>query len=303
MNSMTMAESLLIMEKEALKFNYALLHDSNILKMLLPFAKEKISNKGKSEIMEMVNREAKKYMYTPAGKIRRSLLTELSRLYSIPERTFTTKQDVADQCDRIILAMYNDLRKSNKKFASFIKSEHPESNLEKIIKFQMHSLIDSISEEKLTNQQMKEISYALEDFLSDLPEHQQKHIAKNLGINKITSSTLQQLLAANGTAVVFAAIVQVAGFAFYTTLTSVVAGIFGLVGITLPFAIYVTLTSAVAVIANPLFFIPVLLLGGGGLLKWQNGKMKKAIAPVVLMQIMLASDQNLNLDWGELLNG
>lgn len=107
MNSMTMAESLLVMEKEALKFNYALLHDSNIIKMLVPFAKEKISNSGKSEIMEMVNREADKYKYTPAGKIRRELLKELANLYNIPERKYVTKRDVSDQCDRIIEAMYN----------------------------------------------------------------------------------------------------------------------------------------------------------------------------------------------------
>ncbi|WP_409252104.1 hypothetical protein V1502_18725 [Bacillus sp. SCS-153A] len=303
MNSMTMAESLLVMEKEALKFNYALLHDANVLKMLLPFAKEKINYKGKSEIMEMVNREAKKYKYVPTGRVRRDLLMELSSLYNVPQRNFVTKKDVADQCDRIIDNMYTHMKQTNKKFKVYDNNEYNGNKLEIIIRFQMHSLIDSISDKKINDQQMREIGDSLEDFLKDLPEEQQRHIAEKLGINNITSTTLQKLLATNGTAVVFAAIVQVAGFAFYTTLTTVVAGIFGLVGITLPFAVYVTLTSAVAVIANPLFIVPALLLGGSGLLKWQNGKMKKAIAPVVLMQIMLASDQSLQPQWGELVNG
>src|SRR5690606_3138813 len=99
---------------------------------------------------------------------------------------------------------------------------------------------------------MKEVGDSLEEFFNDLPETQQKRIAEKLGINNITSSSIQQLIATNGTAVVFAAIVQVAGFAFYTTLTSVVAGIFGFVGITLPFVFYTTMTSLVAVVANPL---------------------------------------------------
>lgn len=297
MNSYTLAESLLVMEKESLKFNYALLHDSNIIKMLVPFAKEKITGSEKSEIMEMVNKEAQKYRYTPVNHVRRNLLKELAELYNIPERRLKTKQDVAEQCDRIIDSMHRQMKESNKKFRSYLQGQQNKTKLEQIITFQMQSLVDSISGKKISEKQMAQVGDSLEEFLNDLPEHQQKQIADKLGINQVTSKTLQQLIATNGSAAVFAVIVQVAGFAFYTTLTTVVAGIFGLVGITLPFAVYVTLTSAVAVIANPLFFVPVLLLGGGGLLKWQNGKMKKAIAPAVLMQVMLLSDQEADVNW------
>lgn len=297
MNSITMAESLLVMEREALEFNYALLHDSNILKMLIPFAKEKINGSSKSEIMDMVKKEAQKYRYTPNNQIKRNLIKELAELYNIPDRRLATKHDTADQCERIINAMHLQMIQNNKKFKSFSGNQLEKNKLEQITIFQMYSLIDSISDKKMTDKQMKEVGDSLETFLTDLPEQQQKQIADKLGISSITSKTMQQLIATNGTAAVFAIIVQVAGFAFYTTLTSVVAGIFGLIGITLPFAVYVTLTSAVAVIANPLFFVPILLLGGGGLLKWQNGKMKKAIAPVILMQIMVMADQHIEPSW------
>ncbi|WNF22656.1 hypothetical protein [Mesobacillus jeotgali] len=297
MNGYSMAESLLVMQSEALKFNFALLHDSNIMKMLLPFAKEKISGSSKSEIMEMVKKEADKYRYTPVNHVRRNLILELSNIYGIPDRRLKTRQDAAEQCDRIIQAMYSQMVQNNKKFAVFLHAHTEKTKLEKIITFQMYSLIDSISGKQMTAAQMKQVGDSLEDFLTDLPEQQQKQVADKLGINHITSQTMQQLIATNGTAAVFAVIVQVAGFAFYTTLTSVVAGIFGLVGITLPFAVYVTLTSAVAVLTNPLFIIPVLLIGGGGLLNWQNVKMKKAIAPVVLMQIMVMGDQHAEAKW------
>jgi hypothetical protein len=296
MNSIDMAESLLIMESNSLKFNYALLHDSNIMKMLIPFAKEKISSSNNSEIMEMVKKESFKYRYTPDNHIRRNMIKELAELYGIPNRKLGTKQDTVEQCDRIINAMYEQMKKDNKKFLSFSMNQEQATKLEEITKFQMFSLIDSISDRKMTATQMKEMGDSLEDFLTDLPEHQQKQIAEKLGVTEITSKSVQKLIATNGTAAVFAIIVQVAGFAFYTTLTSVVVGIFGLVGITLPFAVYVTLTSAVAVIANPLFMVPALILGGGGLLRWQNKKMKKAIAPIIMMQIMV-SDQNIIPEW------
>ncbi|HZG73777.1 MAG TPA: hypothetical protein VEY51_19725 [Chondromyces sp.] len=304
MDSMNMAESLLLMEKESLKFNYALLHDSNILKMLLPFAKEKLSKSNKSEIMEMINGEANKYKYTPTPQLRRGLLKELGDLYNIPQRKFVVKKDVADQCDRIIDTMFIDMEKNNKKFRSFLQQADPDNSpLDAIAQFQMMALIESISDQKIDAKQMREIGDSLEEFLNGLPEEQQKRIAEKLGINSITSSAMQKLIATHGTAVVFAAIVQVAGFTFYTTLTSVVAGIFGLIGITLPFVFYTTMTSLVAVISNPLLFVPVMLVGGGFLLQRQNTKMKKTIAPVVLMQILLGSETDGEPDWGEILNG
>jgi hypothetical protein len=302
MNSMALAESLLVMDRDSLKFNYALLHDSNIVKMLIPFAKEKVKKSGKSEIMEMVNKETQKYRYTPNTHLHKMVLNEFIDLYNIPSKKLYTKQDVADQWDRIVNAMYNDLKKSSKKFAAYTSKENT-TKIEQIIQYQMHSLIDSINEKKLTDEQLIQIGDSLEEFLQDLPEKQQKEIADKLGINKITSSAIRQLVATNGTAVVFAAIVQVAGFAFYTTLTSVIAGIFGLIGITLPFAVYATLTSAVAVIANPIFVVPALLLGGGGVIKWQNKKMRKAIAPVVIMQIMLSANPTMVPNWEAFLDG
>ncbi|MCP8616376.1 hypothetical protein [Salirhabdus salicampi] len=301
MNSVTLAESLLVMNKESLRFYYTLVHDSNIVKMLIPFAKEKMNKSGKSEIMEMVNKKTNKYKYTPNSHLHKMLLREFEDLYKIPYRKLYTKQDAADQWDRIINAMYYEMKKKNKKFAAYTCNEN--TPIEQIIKFQMHNLIESIEDQELTDEQLHQIGDSLEKFLQELPEKQQKQIAEKLGINEITSSSIRQLIVTNGSAVVFVAIVQVAGFAFYTTLTTIIAGIFGLIGITLPFTVYATLTSAVAVIANPLFVIPTLLIGGGGVLKWQNNKLRQAIAPVVIMQIMLGANPTMKPDWEAFLDG
>lgn len=73
---------------------------------------------------------------------------------------------------------------------------------------------------------------------------------------------VRKAIATSGTSIVFAIIVEVSGFAFYTTATSLVATFAGLFGLTLPFGFYTGLTSTIEVLANPLFIIP-LLLGGG----------------------------------------
>ncbi len=297
-----MADSLLMMKNESLKFSYTLLHDSNVLKMLIPFTREKINKSSQSEIMEMINREAHKYRYTSNSNLQKMLLGELEALYKIPRSNLYTKQDVADQCDRVINAMYYDLKKNNKKFAAFVTDDNT-TKLEQIMEFQMVKLVDSINEEKATDEQLSQIGDLTDEFVKGLPKHQQNQIAEKLGINKFTNNTMRQLIATNGITVVFSAIVQVTGFAFYTTLTSIVAGIFGLIGLTLPFAVYATLTSTVAVIANPLFFIPALLIGGNQVLKWQDNKIKKTIAPIVLMQIMLEANSVGEPDWEAFLDG
>lgn len=302
MNYMFMAESLLLMNKKELQFNYALLNDSNILKMLLPFAKEKVSKNKKSEIMEMVSKESAKYNYTPQGQLKRGLLKELGALYDLPDRNYATKKDVADQCERIIEKMYFNMLKTNKKFRASVDNSNGKSYLEAITKFQMMNLVESIEGHSIDPKQMDEIGESIAEFLKGLPEERQRVIAEKLGINNITKSSIQSLIATNGTAVVFATIVQVAGFAFYTTLTSAVAGIVGIVGITLPFVFYTTMTSVVAVIANPLVFLPIMVIGGGALLHHQNSKLKRAIAPVVIMQILNGAENDKDPNWSEILN-
>ncbi|REJ10344.1 hypothetical protein [Halobacillus trueperi] len=301
MNSVTMAESLLVMDHDSLKFNYALIHNTSIMKILIPFAKDQWNRNTGSEVMDMIGRETRRYRYTPHILLQKMLLDELLGLYKIPINKTYTKQDVVDQCDRIIRAMYEEMKRNNKKFAHFINGKDPR-RIELIMEYQMHRLIESISDKKISDFQLHQIGDALEEFIGSLPQQKQKQIAHELGIFQVTSSTIRQLILSNGTTVVFAAIVQVSGFAFYTTLTTVLASVFGLIGITLPFAAYATLTSTVAIIANPFVFLPALLIGGGGLLKWQNNKMKKAMAPVVFMHIMLGANPLLEPDWEAFIN-
>ena len=63
------------------------------------------------------------------------------------------------------------------------------------------------------------------------------------------------------------------------------AWVTALIGITLPFAFYTTLTSLIAVLANPLFLIP--LLGGGGhyFYKKNNRSMQQRFVPLIVTQL------------------
>lgn len=303
MNHHTLSDSLMVMDSESLRFNYSLLQDTHILKMIVPFVKEKVSRSKKSEIMEMVQKESLKYHSTPTSQLKMGMIKELSSLYGIPVDSLNTRLEVAEQWERIIHHMHLHMSKKDKQFKKFIENNKRQEKLEDIVSFQMQNLVQAVNNKKLTTSEMEEIGESLEVFILKLPEQKQKQIAEKLGVNDVTSSTMQKLIATQGSAVVLAAIVQVAGFTFYTTLTSITASVFGLIGITLPFGVYMSLTSIVAVVANPLFLIPALLLAGGGMVKWQNDKLKKSIAPIVVMQIVMMRDKNSLPDWDGFLYG
>jgi hypothetical protein len=78
------------------------------------------------------------------------------------------------------------------------------------------------------------------------------------------------------------ALVGVAGFASYTTLTSVVAAVTGLVGIHLSFGTYMLLTSSLAGLTNPLLLIGVLAGGGFFLTKNANHSVRGLLYPTLI---------------------
>ena len=86
---------------------------------------------------------------------------------------------------------------------------------------------------------------------------------------------------------VFATIVEISGFAFYTTATTLLFKFASFFGLTLPFASYTTLTSTIAVIANPLFLFILLFGGGAYIVNRQNKSLKNNLLPITIMQITL----------------
>ena len=125
------------------------------------------------------------------------------------------------------------------------------------------------------------------EYIHNLSKEKQKKIKEKLGVSDLTDEVMRKAIATSGTSIVFAVIVEVSGFGFYTTATTLMASFAGLFGITLPFGFYTGLTSTIAVLANPIFIIPFLLGGGALLVNQHNKSLRNKLSPIIVMQIVL----------------
>ena len=124
--------------------------------------------------------------------------------------------------------------------------------------------------------------------LRDLPLEEQRRIMQAAGLPDLTAATFMQVGSLAGLGLGVSSLVSVAGFSAYTTLTSVVAGVTGLVGVHLSFHTYMALTSLMAGLANPLVFLPLLAGGGAWMRSKANRKVRNALFPTLVATSVLA---------------
>ena len=138
----------------------------------------------------------------------------------------------------------------------------------------------------LSEQQTENLVVQIEQYIQALPAEKQRQIKEKLNIDELTTKTIRQLVVSQGTVIIMSIIVEVAGFAAFTTLTSFIATTVGFFGITLPFGAYIFATSAFSVITGPIG-IAAMLIGGGFLLKHQNDKARRMMIPIGIVQLLL----------------
>ena len=114
--------------------------------------------------------------------------------------------------------------------------------------------------------------------IEGLNENDQQRLLDELGVDGFSTDILIKLISGGTFAGGFATLVSVAGFSAFTTLTSAIAAVSGLIGVTLPFSVYVTATSTLAFLINPY----VIVAGGLGIGSWVTMKSNKAIRSQLL---------------------
>lgn len=75
----------------------------------------------------------------------------------------------------------------------------------------------------------------------------------------------------------FSATVLLSGFAFYTTMFSIICAVAGFFGITLPFGVYATASSTVALLAGPVGWVLAAILAVIGLALLGRANVQKTI--------------------------
>lgn len=147
---------------------------------------------------------------------------------------------------------------------------------------------------KKAPEEQERIAAEIARALSELPENVRERIRAEAGLADLSTGALKRTgaIAAVGGAMVGA--VGMAGFAAYTTLTSTIAVVAGLFGVTLPFAVYVKATSTLAFAANPILTGPLAIVAGGALVVRANRQMRDRLLPVFVTTAVLAETEGVS---------
>lgn len=130
--------------------------------------------------------------------------------------------------------------------------------------------------------------------LADLPADVQERIWSEAGLANLSAAALMRTgsIAAVGGAMV--GTVSLAGFAAYTTVTSIIHATALVIGLTLPFGFYTFATSSLAFLANPFVVGGVAIVGGRFAIKRANRQMRDRLVPVLVASaVIAATDANV----------
>jgi hypothetical protein len=176
------------------------------------------------------------------------------------------------------------------------------STTDDLVRFVVAKTFDQLDDEFETKSpsEQEEIAGRISLALRDLPPEEQERIRRAARLPDLTAETLRQTGRFASLGVGLSSLVGVAGFTAYTTLTSVVAAVTGLVGVHLSFGAYMALTSGLAGITNPLLFIPMLAGGATLMTKKANRSIRSVLFPTLVATSIMSfdetNDQRVNLE-------
>ena len=207
------------------------------------------------------------------------LLGKLEEIGDVEPGYLATRRDFEDLCGELAAKAVALKCEGDKQFDG--------TSLLDLVSYVMQEILAEIEGkfDSLKDADQQKLIEGLREFLSSLPEDQQQAFCDALNVEALTDEVVRQAIVKGSLGIGFSAVVSIGGFAFYTAATSLLAGLAGLVGLTLPFAAYTTLTSGIAVLANPVFL--VLVVVGTIATGWWKGsqKIKQSLYPLVVVQL------------------
>lgn len=288
MNGRVFAHALLQTTGEELRMVYALLFKTNIVSMMTAKTKD-VFSKDTDHFNESLKAEVKKLERYSDAELQVKLLTEMARILELKGMRYNHIQDVEHQSEAIVQAIHEQMLKDDKDYEAFIESADEQEAYQLLIQYQMQKLFSAFHDKfrELSEEQSTDFTEKIKKLLTDLPLEKQHLLNQKLGINELTNEAIRSSILMQGSVVFLSAVVEVAGFSAYTTLTTAIAATMALVGVTLPFGVYTLATTLFSMIVNPFVLIPLALGGGGLLLKHQNKNLKKKLLLVGVLQITL----------------
>jgi hypothetical protein len=153
------------------------------------------------------------------------------------------------------------------------------------------------SYDKLPESDKRKIAESVLKQIETLDPTTQAAIRENLDIDRLGAEALVKSGALSSLGVGIGAAVAIGGFGSYTLLTSTMASVAGLVGVTLPFKAYILAASGLAFLSNPIV-IGIAAVGGG---VWMRRRVNRDIhdkhaAVQVALSIVARSGQSTSPD-------
>ena len=288
MNGRVFAHALLQTTGEELRAVYALLFKTNIVSMMTAKTKD-LWSKDTDHFNESLQAEVKKLARYSDAELQVKLLTEMVRALELKGLNYHHIRDIESQSEAIVQAVHEQILKDDKDYRAFTELADEQEVYLLLIHYQMQKLFSAFHDKfrELNEEQSVEFTEKIKQMLTDLPLEKQHILKQKLDIDELTNEAIRSAILGQGSVVVLSAIVEVAGFSAYITLTTAIAATIALAGVTLPFGVYTVATTLFSMLINPFILIPLALGGGGVLLKHQNKSLKKKLLPVGVLQITL----------------
>ena len=169
----------------------------------------------------------------------------------------------------------------------FAKPERPEFGFEEVVQqVAIRTLAGAADRGELPEDVQDELLDRVRSAVEELPPDARKRLFDEIGVDQLSDSAALKILLGGGGLVGLGVAVELSGFAAYI-LAAKASAIIPLVG-------GKTLVSTLAVLSNPVFIMPVLVLGGGALSRSIQNSLRAAVCPAVasiLALRALASEQ------------
>ena len=281
-----LAQGLLNATGDDLRLVYALVMETKLYDLLLAKAKD-VMTKDLNHFEQNLQAEIQRLHQYPDEQLQLQLFLYMLEQLEIKGAHYNLLTEIEYACTQIVEKAHALQLKQDKQYKQFAEKRDEQPSVSLVL-YQMQKIFESFdqSQTDLDDETTENLIQQIEAYIQSLPLEKQRQIKEKLNIDELTNSTIKQLIATQGTAVLMAIIVEVAGFAAFTTLTSTIATTAGLLGVTLPFGAYMFATSALSILTGPVG-LALIAVGGGALINYQNKKVRKAFIPIGIVQLLL----------------
>lgn len=283
----SLAQGLMASSGDQLRLIYVLVMETGIFNMIANKTRD-LFNKNTDHSQQQLDQEIAKLRDIDDNKLRLELFLHMTKEFELAGSHYNTSYEIEHKCGEILQKTHAAQIKKDKDYSTFVSRNMHLPIENQLALYQMQNIFGSIGGElhQLTAEEQDHFTDQIEQFIESLPLEQQVKIKEKLNIDAVTNSTIKRVIVTQGSAVLLTVIVEIAGFAAYTTLTSLIAGTAGLIGLTLPFGFYMTATSVLSVLTGP---VGLILMGGasGVMMLTQSKKVKKTLLQMGIVQLIL----------------